>query len=132
MNRIYTLVLLVFTLPFCLGACADCNLKTENVDVNNDGKPDVAYLHDGQNIRKIKADTNYDGKDDVIVHIEDGKFKKAEVDSDHDGSYETKIDNEAQFKKWVNENRPDFNDHLGWDDYSRKIDKVFWKPGEHN
>ena len=130
MDRLNITVLISLVLFFCLGA-APVN-KPKALDVNQDGKPDVFYHHDGENITRIHADTNYDGADDVVVYIEDGKFKKVDIDADHDGEYETRIDNEAQFKNWVNENRPDFNDSLGWDDYSRKIDKVFWKPGERN
>lgn len=130
MKRLTILVSLSLALFFCLGACP-IN-KPKAVDVNKDGKADVIYHHDGENITKIYADTNYDGTNDVVVHIEDGKFKKAEIDADHDGSIDKKIEDAPQFKQWVNENRPDFNDSLGWDDYSRKIDKVFWKPGEHN
>ncbi len=132
MSRLITALFLSFALPFCLGACAACKAKIETVDVNKDGKADVFYHHDGENIHKIHADTNYDGKNDVTVHIEEGKFKKAEIDTDHDGVVDKRFDNAAQFKQWVNENRPDFNDSLGWDDYSRKIDKVFWKPGGRN
>lgn len=130
MSRLNTVVLISLALFFCLGA-APVN-KPKTLDVNQDGKPDVFYHHDGENINRIHADTNYDGTDDVVVHVEDGKFKKAHIDADHDGEYETRIDNEAQFKNWINENRPDFNDSLGWDDYSRKISEVFWKPGQHN
>ncbi len=106
--------------------------KTKSVDVNKDGKPDVVYHSDGENITGIDADTNYDGKNDVKVYVKEGKFEKAEVDTDHDGKVDKTINNTAQFKQWVNDNRPDFDDSLGWDDYSRKIDKVFWKPGGNN
>jgi len=130
MKRLKTVLLIYIALFCCLGA-AWAN-KPKVLDVNQDGKPDVFYHHDGESITKINADTNYDGTDDVIVYIEDGKFNKAHIDADHDGEYEVKIDNEAQFKNWVNENRPDFNDSLAWDDYSRKISKVFWKPGQRD
>jgi len=130
MKRLKT-VLLIYIVLFCCLGTAWAN-KPKTLDVNQDGKADVFYHHDGESVTKIHADTNYDGTDDVVVYIEDGKFNKAHIDADHDGEYETKIDNEAQFKNWVNENRPDFNDSLAWDDYSRKISKVFWKPGQHD
>lgn len=131
MKRLKDLLILV-TAVFCLGTCASCNPGPKTIDVNQDGKPDVIYHHDGENIHKIQADTNYDGTHDITVHIEDGKFKEAHIDADHDGTTDKVIKDPVQFKKWVNDNRPDFNEHLGWDDYSRKIDKVFWKPGGHN
>ncbi len=123
----------VWILPvvfFVLGA-APVN-KTKSIDVNKDGKPDVVYYHDGKNVTGAKADTNYDGRTDVIVYAKEGKFKKAEVDTDHDGKFDKSFDSTAQFKQWVNENRSDFNDSLDWDEYSRKIEKVFWKPGVNN
>jgi hypothetical protein len=130
MRKLMTALSLFLAVFFCLGVGRVYNPKT--LDVNQDGEADVFYYHDGENVTGIHADTNYDGTHDVKIHIEDGNFKKAEIDVDHDGKHETQINDAAQFKKWVNENRPDFNDHLGWDNYSRKIDKVFWKPGEHN
>jgi hypothetical protein len=132
MERLIKGVFLSLTIFFCLGACVACNSKTTAVDVNKDGKSDVIYYHDGENITKIQADTNYDGTHDVVVYIEDGKFKEAHIDTDYDGAVDKKIEDTAQFKQWVNDNRPDFNDHLGWDDYSRKVSKVFWNPGERN
>ncbi len=128
MNRLISVLFFSFCF-ICMGACAACKSKTETRDVNKDGKPDVIYYHDGERINTIHADTNYDGAHDITVHIENGKFKEAQIDSDYDGVVDKRFDDAAQFKKWVNENRPDFNDSLGWDDYSRKVDKVFWKPG---
>jgi len=132
------IVLLVF---FCLnvnlGYCGGLPLDsieavTKTVDINKDGKPDVTYYSDGKYIARAEADTNYDGKPDVVVYAENGKFKSAEVETNYDGKPDKKFDNSAQFKKWVNENHPDFNDSLGWDDYSRTISKVFWEPGANN
>jgi len=130
MRRLITMVSLCLVLFFCLGA-GPAN-KQKAVDVNKDNKPDVIYHYDGENITKIQADTNYDGKHDVTVQVEEGKFKKAEIDTDSDGAVDKRIEDAKQFKQWVNENRPGFNDSLGWDDYSRKISEVFRKPGEHN
>jgi len=128
MDRIFKGILIFLVVFFSLGAVL-VN-RTKGVDVNEDGNPDVIYHHDGENITKISADTNYDGAPDVVVYIEEEKFKSAEVDTDFDGKPDKTINDSAQFKEWVNENRPDFNNSLGWDDYSRKISKVFWKPGE--
>jgi hypothetical protein len=127
MNKVITLIFIFAAAFFSLGsALAD---QAKNVDVNKDGKPDVTYYKSGERFAKIEADTNYDGKPDVVVYVEDGKFKSAEVDSDYNGKTDKKFSDPTQFKKWVNENRPDFNDSLGWDDYSRTISKVFWQPG---
>lgn len=130
MNKVFNCMLFILAMFFTFGATSA--EKTKSVDINKDGKPDVIYHHDGGNINKIQADTNYDGKHDVEVHIKDGKFQEAKIDTDHDGKVDKTITSTVQFKQWVNDNRPDFNDSLGWDDYSRKIDKVFWKPGKNN
>ena len=99
---------------------ASKKVKTKSVDVNKDGKPDVTYYStsDGKYVSKAEADTNYDGRPDVIVHTKDGKFASAEADTDYDGKMDKKFTNESQFKKWVNEDRPGFNDQLNranWD-----------------
>jgi len=91
--------------------------QTKTVDVNKDGKPDVTYYHDGTNITKAEADTNYDGKPDVTVYAEDGKFKSAEADTDYDGKTDKTFSDTAEFNKWLNENRPDYKDHLGWEEW---------------
>jgi hypothetical protein len=82
------------------------------VDVNKDGTPDVVYFGDGKNITRIEADTDYDGQPDVVVNAKDGKFQSAEIDTDKNGSLDKKIMDDAQFKKWVNENSPDFRESL--------------------
>jgi hypothetical protein len=104
-------------------------LETKAVDVNKDGKPDVTYYQHEGFATKVDADTNYDGKPDVTVYVENGKFDSAEADTDYDGKVDKQFNDQSQFKQWVNENRPDFNDSLGWDDWSRTNSKVFWRPG---
>lgn len=107
-------------------------LQSKTVDVNKDGKPDVTYQQVEEFATKVEADTNYDGRPDVTVYVENGKLDSAEVDTDYDGKVDKKFKDPAQFKKWINENRPNFNDTLGWDDWSRTISKVFWEPGKNN
>lgn len=104
-------------------------LETKTVDVNKDGKPDVTYEQVEEFATKVEADTNYDGRPDVVVYVENGEFDSAEVDTDYDGKTDKQFNDQTQFKKWVNENRPAFNDSLGWDDWSRTKSKVFWQPG---
>ncbi|MGD0336838.1 MAG: hypothetical protein ABSB18_07065 [Candidatus Omnitrophota bacterium] len=82
------------------------------VDVNKDGKPDVIYYSDGKYVSKIKADTNYDGRPDIIVKLKDGKFQSAEVDTDYNGKPDKKFTDVKEFNKWVNENKPNFEDKL--------------------
>ncbi|MDD4895041.1 MAG: hypothetical protein PHW54_07010 [Candidatus Omnitrophica bacterium] len=86
-------------------------------DVNSDGKPDVIYHGDGKYVSKVEADTNYDGRPDVVVHIKDGKFESAEVDTDYDGKTDKKFNDAPSFNKWVNENKPGFNDKLNKTDW---------------
>ncbi len=86
-------------------------------DVNNDGAPDVSYYSDGKYVTRAEADTNYDGKPDVIVHTKDGKFDSAEADTDYDGKPDTKFTDTESFNKWLNENKPDFNDKLNRADW---------------
>jgi len=90
----------------------------KQVDINGDGTADVTYHHDGANIHKVEADTNNDGKADVIVNKKDGKFESAEVDTDYDGTSDKKFTDATEFNKWLNENRPGFNDALSPGDLS--------------
>ncbi len=106
--------------------------EIRTIDVNKDGKPDVTYEKREEFATKVSADTNYDGNPDVVVYVENGKFDSAEVDTDYDGKVDKKFTDQAQFKQWVNNNRPDFNDSLGWEEWSRVNSKVFWKPGTSN
>ncbi|MFA5286824.1 MAG: DUF6802 family protein [Candidatus Omnitrophota bacterium] len=130
MNRIIIGVFICVASFFHLGVALALQSKT--VDINKDGKPDVTYQQAEEFATKVEADTNYDGKPDVVVYVENGKFDSAEVDTDYDGKVDKQFNDSAQFKKWVNENRPDFNDSLGWDDWSRTKSKVFWQPGGDN
>ncbi|MFH1889244.1 MAG: hypothetical protein ABH806_04055 [Candidatus Omnitrophota bacterium] len=86
-------------------------------DVNKDGKPDITYHSDGKYVAKVEADTNYDGNPDVAVHLKDGKFDSAEVDTDYDGTPDKQFSDVAEFNKWLNENKPDFNDKLNRADW---------------
>jgi hypothetical protein len=127
MNRVNTGVFICVVSLFFSGVVLAAQSKT--VDVNKDGKPDVTYQQVEEFATKVEADTNYDGKPDLVVYVENGKFDSAEVDSDYDGKTDKQFNDSAQFKQWVNENRPDFNDSLGWDNWSRTISNVFWQPG---
>ncbi|MFA5157066.1 MAG: hypothetical protein WC532_06740 [Candidatus Omnitrophota bacterium] len=89
----------------------------KTIDVNKDGAADVTYYGDGKNITRAEADTNYDGKPDVIVHVKDGKFDSAEADTNNDGQMDKKFSDTAAFNQWLNENSPDFNDHLNRPDW---------------
>ncbi|MFA6378693.1 MAG: hypothetical protein WCX16_02805 [Candidatus Omnitrophota bacterium] len=112
---------------FCLGAsvsyaqgapCGVAAKQSAGADVNKDGVADVTYYSDGQQVTKAQADTNYDGKADITVHVEDGKFKSAEVDADYDGTPDKQFTNADEFKAWINANKPDFQESLGWSDWS--------------
>lgn len=91
--------------------------QAKTADVNKDGAPDVTYYREGKYVSKVEADTNYDGTPDIVVNIKDGKFDSAEADVDYDGKTDKKFNNAAEFKKWVNENRPDFEDQLNRPDW---------------
>ena len=130
MNKLITGIFLSAALFFSLGASSAPQSKV--VDVNKDGKPDVTYHQHEGFATKVDADTNYDGVNDVVVYVVNGKFDSAEADTDYDGKMDKQFNDQSQFKQWVNENRPDFNDSLGWNDWSRTMSRVFWKPGEHN
>ena len=105
--------LLVLGLLAC-GYCEDKPMPgtVRTSDVNKDGKPDITYHVDGENITKIEADTNYDGKPDVIIKTKDGKFASAEADTDYNGTMDRKFTNDKDFIKWVNDTNPVFKDHL--------------------
>ncbi|MDD5165899.1 MAG: hypothetical protein PHQ57_00710 [Candidatus Omnitrophica bacterium] len=91
--------------------------EIKTFDVNKDGNPDVTYYTDGKYVTKAEADTNYDGKPDVVVYTKDGKFESAEVDTNYDGKTEKKFSDVKAFNEWLNENSPDFNDHLNRPDW---------------
>jgi hypothetical protein len=111
---LFTLLCLNGFLVYAMAPAPEKAGQTKTVDVNQDGKPDVTYHStDGKNITKIEADTNYDGKPDVVVHAKDGKFQSAKIDADYNGSMETEINDAAQFKQWINTNRPGFKETIG-------------------
>jgi len=93
-------------------------MKIKKVDVNKDGVADVTYYYDDEGVKQAEADTNFDGKKDVTIYTVNGKFDSAEVDSNHDGKVDKKFDKEKEFKAWLNKNNPQFNDSLGWSDWS--------------
>ena len=116
--RIVVVLMTVFCLNVFLACAAapapDKAAQTKTADVNKDGKPDVTYhSNDGKNVTKIEADTNYDGKTDVIVNTKDGNFQSAQIDTDNNGSMDTEINDAAQFKQWINTNRPEFKETIG-------------------
>jgi len=92
--------------------------QIKSLDINKDSRPDITYFGGEKFVNKVEADTNYDGKNDILVHIKDGKFESAEADLDYDGKPDKKFDDQDAFKKWLNENRPDFKDAL---------DKADWR-----
>jgi len=91
--------------------------ETKTLDINNDGKTDITYHHDGEYVTKAVADTNFDGSDDVTVHIKDGEFHSAEVDTDHDGTTDRQFSDVAEFNQWLDESNPQFSDNLGCPDW---------------
>ena len=93
-------------------------VKTKAVDIDNDGKADVTYYSDGEQVTKAQADTNKDGKPDVTVDIKDGKFKSAEVDTNNDGKAEKNFNDLKSFDNWLNENHPDYDRTLNRGDWS--------------
>jgi hypothetical protein len=103
-----------YVLAFSQAASQEEKTQTKTCDVNKDGKPDVTYYSDseGKNVAKVEADTDYNGRPDVVVILKDGKFDSAEVDTNNDGKSERKFNDASEFNKWVNENRPDFNNAL--------------------
>lgn len=114
-------LLILFSVNVYLGYAAappPAKLQTMTADVNNDGKPDVTYHHDGKHVTKVEADTNYDGKPDVTVNLKDGKFESAQADTDYNGETDKKFSSASDFNKWLNGEHPDFQDKLNranWD-----------------
>ena len=117
MRKNVFLIVILFAV-FCINvslahaAAPEPEKATKAVDVNKDGKPDVFYYGDGKNTTRIEADTNYDGKIDVVENVKDGKFQSAEIDTDKNGTLDKRVTNAAQFKKWVNQNSPNFQGPL--------------------
>lgn len=111
MKNIFLAALICLAVISFLGAAS---AQTMIGDINNDGNPDLTYYHEEETVTKAEADTNFDGKPDVTVHMEDGKFKSAEADTDYDGKPDKKFSDVAEFNKWLNEDRPQFKDSLGF------------------
>jgi len=111
---IFVLVILCFGLNLSYSQI-DSAAQTQQIkyaDVNNDGTSDVTYYSDGKFVTKVEADTNYDGKSDVTVKVKDGVFQSAQADTDHDGKVDKEFSEDKDFRNWVNENHPDFNNKL--------------------
>lgn len=107
------LLSLALACSYC-GAQSAPEIQQKTIDVNKDGTPDVIYHQRDNSVTKIEADTNYDGKSDVTVNLENGKFKSAEADTNYDGKLDKTFDNAADFNAWLNKDKPDFNDSLGF------------------
>ena len=67
-------------------ACEESGNKTEVLDVNNDGKPDIKRVYKGgREVCRI-ADLNYDGKPDMFEYYdESGQLRRREADYDDNG-----------------------------------------------
>ena len=75
------------------GADVKSKIKSIDVDVNKDGKPDrTEYYDENGMMTRIEADTNGDGKPDEWGTVQNGKLVKVAKDSDYDGKPD----------KWVN------------------------------
>lgn len=112
-------LVLMFCCAYCLSYAQVTQdtasaLQTKTIDVNKDGKPDVVNYYDGKDLAKIEADTNYDGKPDVTVTTENGKFKSAQADTDYDGTPDKKFNSTAEFTEWLNRDKPEFKEALGF------------------
>ncbi|MFA5157067.1 MAG: hypothetical protein WC532_06745 [Candidatus Omnitrophota bacterium] len=118
------MVVLALVGVFCVISAAYAETATipdqpaiRKLDMNKDGKPDVAYYSDGKSIVAIKADTDHNGKLDVIVHLKDGQFDSAEIDNNNDGKSDQTFSNVDEFNKWLKDNHPDFYGYIGQPDW---------------
>jgi hypothetical protein len=67
-------------------ACNEAGHKVETVDVNNDGKPDIRRVYDGQHEICRISDLNRDGKPDMFEYYDKtGQLRRREADYDDNG-----------------------------------------------
>lgn len=67
-------------------ACNESGHRLEVVDVNNDGKPDIRRVFDGQHEICRISDLNRDGKPDMFEYYDkDGQLRRREADYDDNG-----------------------------------------------
>lgn len=92
--------------------------EIKSVDVDKDGDYDVRYYREGKYVSRVEADTNNDNTPDVVVNIKDGEFESAEADTDYDGTPDKKFTNKDEFNKWLNAERPAYQEHLNRPDWS--------------
>jgi len=67
-------------------ACSEGGRKVEQVDVNNDGKPDIKRVYDGAHEVCRVSDLNRDGKPDMFEYYDTaGNLRRREADYDDNG-----------------------------------------------
>jgi hypothetical protein len=67
-------------------ACEESGHRVEDVDVNNDGKPDIRRVFDGQHEVCRISDINRDGKPDMFEYYDkNGFLRRREADYDDNG-----------------------------------------------
>jgi len=67
-------------------ACNESGHRVEAVDVNNDGKPDIRRVFDGQHEICRISDLNRDGKPDMFEYYDKtGQLRRREADYDDNG-----------------------------------------------
>ncbi len=67
-------------------ACNESGHRVEAVDVNNDGKPDIKRVFDGQREICRISDLNRDGKPDMFEYYDkSGQLRRREADYDDNG-----------------------------------------------
>lgn len=74
-------------------SCNESGHRVEAVDVNNDGRPDIKRVYDGQHEVCRISDLNHDGKPDMFEYYDKtGALRRRESDYDDNG-----VVNEIQF-----------------------------------
>ncbi|MBX3214552.1 MAG: hypothetical protein KF850_21125 [Labilithrix sp.] len=67
-------------------ACSESGHRVETVDVNNDGKPDIRRVFDGNTEICRISDLNRDGKPDLFEYFDKtGQLRRREADYDDNG-----------------------------------------------
>ncbi len=67
-------------------ACEESGRRVETVDVNNDGKPDIKRVYDGDREVCRISDLNRDGKPDMYEYFDkNGVIRRREADYDDNG-----------------------------------------------
>lgn len=76
--------------------CEGSGFEVKTVDVNNDKRPDIRHMYEGNKERCVQYDMNYDGKIDVSRSFD--KDGRSPLREEHDFDFDGKLDQITYYK----------------------------------